>query len=116
MALTTVHHLSKMDVQDRTGDKVGRIRDMLLDVETGRCDYLLLAMDTGGPLSIGGRSDHLTPVPISLLTWRGDSLGIDADRDVLRGAPAFSPEDVQGFSTDYRDKLDRFWGIGGAER
>ncbi len=113
MVLTTLHRLSEMDLFDRSGEKVGRIRDVLLDPESGRCDYLLMSTETGA-FTFGG-TGNLTPIPVSLLTMKENSAILDASKDIVQGAPSFSPREVGSFSGDYREKLNSFWGLGKAE-
>jgi len=108
--LTTIHNLSQMDILDRSGQKLGRVRDVLLDAESGRADYLLMTTESGG-FPMFAQSGTVTPIPLSMVTMRNEYLSIDAPRDEIRGAPSFSLSDVSIFTADYRRKLDNFWGI-----
>lgn len=116
MLLTTLHHLGDMDILDRAGQKMGRVRDVLLDASTGRCEYLLVSADGGGPFGNLGATSNLTPVPLSLFSMKDRVLSMDATRDIFKGAPSFSASDIGTFTPDYLEKLNSFWGIGGGHR
>ncbi|KVC57889.1 PRC-barrel domain-containing protein [Burkholderia stagnalis] len=71
------------------GDDVGRIKDIMLDVHSGRIAYAVLA--SGGTLGIG---DKLLAIPWSAFTLdtrqRCLRLAVPAER--IRDAPGFDPD------------------------
>jgi sporulation protein YlmC with PRC-barrel domain len=70
-----------------SGDRIGRIENVMIDKKSGRVAYAVLSF--GGFLGIG--EDHY-PLPWSLLTYN-ESLGgyeINISEDQLKGAPRYN--------------------------
>jgi sporulation protein YlmC with PRC-barrel domain len=88
--LTDINKASKvmgMKVRNRQNEDVGTIKDLAVDVPSGRIAYAVLSV--GGFLGMG---DKLIAVPIDALTPQQGEEGflIDADKDRLAQAPGFS--------------------------
>ena len=77
------------DVVNRAGEDLGTIKEIMLDVPSGRIAYAVLS--SGGLLGIG---DNLYAIPWSALTLDTDRkcfiLDVDADR--LKDAPGFDKD------------------------
>src|SRR5665213_4459357 len=73
-------------VVDRNGDSLGEIKEIMVDVPTGRVAYAVLSF--GGFL---GLADKLFAVPWSALTLDTDNKQfiLDVDKDRLNDAPGF---------------------------
>jgi sporulation protein YlmC with PRC-barrel domain len=81
--------LSSDDVVNTAGEKLGSIKELMLDIDSGKVCYAVLSF--GGFLSIG---EKLFAVPWSALKVDTDNkrLVMDADEDRLKKAPGFDAE------------------------
>jgi sporulation protein YlmC with PRC-barrel domain len=90
------HRVSKIigtDVRNRKGEKVGDVKDIVLD-DKGAISYAVVS--TGGFLGIG---DRLHAVPWSSLDTKGEkAYGIDIDKAALQKAPGFGSRDWPNFN------------------
>ena len=82
------HRVSKIigsDVRNKTGDKIGDIRDLMVDANG---TIKLAIVSTGGFLGVG---DRLHAVPFDLLTLgpKDDHI-LDIDKSHLQAAPGFT--------------------------
>ncbi|MBI4497345.1 MAG: PRC-barrel domain-containing protein [Chloroflexi bacterium] len=109
MAVLSVERLKGMDVYDREGQRVGNIRDVVLDAQEGCVHYALVG--TGGVLSALGIEDKLFAVPCDRITIGEDRVRLEASRDILKEAPSFSPYQPPQFNREYERKLCDFWQI-----
>src|SRR5579859_1195615 len=75
-----------MTVNNNQNEKMGKVEDLAVDVESGRVVQVILS--TGGFLGIG---DTLTAVPPEALhrDVTNKFLNLDADKEKLKGAPKF---------------------------
>jgi len=91
------HQLGKIDpakklvgreIQTSQGQKVGELKDMVVDLESGRVLYTIVS--AGGFLGI---NDELTAVPPGAFSSSTDTkLIIDADKEKLTAAPRFTKD------------------------
>lgn len=88
------------DVRNTSGEDLGEVTDIMLDLETGNIAYAVV--DMGGFLGIGGK---LFAVPWSAMTLdTGEhEFVVDIDKTRLENAPGFDKDDWPDFS-------DRVWG------
>lgn len=77
------------DVVNTQGENLGEIKDIMLDVPTGRIAYAVLA--SGGMLGIG---EKLFAVPWNALTMDADRecFILDIDKERLKNAPGFDKD------------------------
>jgi hypothetical protein len=101
-----VSELLKTTVENRHGEKLGTIQDLMVGVD-GRLKYAILSH--GGFLGIG---DVLIPIPFGSLT-AGDEKGtavIDIDRQTLEKALSFETKTWPDFATaEWEEKIDRYF-------
>lgn len=86
-------------VENRRGESLGRIEDLVIDPDDGRVAAAIVSM--GAFLGTGGK---LTAIPLPAFT-RDEASGrfiLDVDRETLRRAPGFDPD-------DWPELLDRVW-------
>lgn len=90
------HRVTKIigtDVRNRRGEKIGDVKDIVLD-DKGAIAYAVIS--TGGFLGIG---DRLHAVPWSALGTRGDKdFLLDMDKTALQKAPGFGSREWPDFS------------------
>ncbi|MBT9520134.1 MAG: PRC-barrel domain-containing protein [Dechloromonas sp.] len=81
--------LSSDDVYNPKGEKLGSIKDLMLDIQSGKVCYAVLSF--GGFLSLG---EKLFAVPWSALTVDTENkrLVMDTDEERLKNAPGFDTD------------------------
>jgi hypothetical protein len=88
-------------VQNRKGEDLGSINDVMVDASSGRIAYAILSF--GGFLGIGNK---LFAIPWDALTFKPDKqvFLIRVDKETLEEAPgSFDPN-------DWPDMADKRWG------
>lgn len=87
--LLSASALSSDDVCNPHGEKLGSIKEIMLDIRDGKVAYAV--MSCGGFLSLG---EKLFAVPWSALKVDTENkrLILDADEDRLKGAPGFDKD------------------------
>jgi sporulation protein YlmC with PRC-barrel domain len=99
MALHRATRLVGAPVENLRGESLGKIEDLIIDPGDGRVAAAIVSM--GGFLGIG---EKLTAIPMPALSYE-ESMArfvLDIDRETLRRAPAFDPQ-------DWPELLDRIW-------
>lgn len=91
--VTDAHKASKIigtQVRNKQNERVGTVKDVVLDVRTGKIAYAVLSV--GGMLGAG---DKLVALPLDSLTAQpgGDYFVIDASKDRLSQSAGFNDED-----------------------
>ncbi len=97
------------DVYDRSGGKLGTIRDVMIDKNSGRIAYAILSF--GGFLGIG---DRYHPLPWGTLNYDTKVGGyvVDLDPAVLEGAPAYgSDETIAWEDAEWHRRLHDYYGV-----
>ena len=81
--------LSSDDVYNPKGEKLGSIKELMLDIESGKVCYAVLSF--GGFLSLG---EKLFAVPWSALTVDTENkrFVMDTDEERLKNAPGFDTD------------------------
>ncbi|HEX2154707.1 MAG TPA: PRC-barrel domain-containing protein [Acidimicrobiia bacterium] len=93
----------------RDGEKLGTLKEIMIDLSDGSVAYAVLAR--GG---FGGMGQKLFAVPWAMLTVDGDNhqLSLDADEQLLDDSPGFDPENWPSFSdATWRETVDRHFGL-----
>ncbi|GEM_PF-3537350 len=102
-------NLIGMEVRNEKSEKLGEIKDIVIELESGRAAYAILSV--GGFLGIG---EKLIAVPTMVLTQtdRGELL-LHADREKLLGAPSFDTNHWPDLSNPaWGAKVYRYHGAG----
>jgi len=76
-----------MDVRNQQNEKLGDIKDLAVDLHTGKIAYAV--MSVGGFLGIGERYIAVPPSEFSM-TPDGKDLVLNADKARIQGAPGFA--------------------------
>jgi len=101
-----VSDILKTTVENRRGEKLGTIQDLMVGVD-GRLKYAILSH--GGFLGIG---DVLIPIPFGFL-MAGDEKGtavIDIDKQTLEKALSFETKTWPDFTTaEWEERIDRYF-------
>ena len=87
-------------VRNTSGEDLGKIDEIMIDIPTGRIAYAVLSF--GGFLGMG---DRLFALPWSILKVDEDNkcFILDVDKDVLKNAPGFD-------KNNWPDMSDTTWG------
>ena len=87
-------------VVNRQGEDLGDIKDLMIDVDSGRVAYAVL--EFGGVLGLGSK---LFAVPLSVMEVDTDNQRFifDKDKETLESAPGFDKD-------HWPDFADRTWG------
>lgn len=87
-------------VQNRAGEDLGDIEDIVIDMGEGRIAYAVLSF--GGFLGVG---DKFFALPPDMLEWspEDDTLLLNVDKSSLEKAPGFDKD-------NWPDLADRKWG------
>lgn len=96
-------------VVDREGEKLGTLKDIMLDLSEGKVAYAVLAR--GG---FGGMGEKLFAVPWTMLEVDGENkrLLLDASSEMLDDSPGFDPDNWPSFSDEaWRAGVDRHFGL-----
>jgi len=96
------------DVYNKTGEKLGSIKELMLDIENGNVCYAVLSF--GGFLSLG---EKLFAVPWSALTvdTKNKRFVIDTDEERLKTAPGFDVDHWPNMAdTTWEKSVQTFYG------
>jgi sporulation protein YlmC with PRC-barrel domain len=110
MAAYRASELIGMRVYNTADEELGRIEDLVMDVQDGRVRYAALSF--GGFLGIG---DKLFAVPMHALTIRRvddkPRFVMNADKDRLENAPGFNTDAWPDFANpEWGAEVDAFYG------
>jgi len=111
----TLFRLSKldgMDVKDRNREDSGEIKDVVVDINTGKIRYV--AVSFGGWLGMG---DKLFAMPWNALKMyqtiddpNDRYFVLQLDRSTLKNAPGFDKENWPAFASEHWQNIDKFYG------
>jgi sporulation protein YlmC with PRC-barrel domain len=92
-------------VHNKEDEKLGDIKDIMIDVHTGKIEYMII--EFGGFLGIG---EKLFAVPFKALTLDTErhAFVLDQKREVLENAPGFDKEHWP--DTNAVEKTYAYWG------
>lgn len=76
-----------MEVRNRQNEKLGEIKDLVLDLRSGKVSYAVLAV--GGFLGLGEKLIALPSGALEITSERGHLL-LDADKARIQAAPGFA--------------------------
>jgi sporulation protein YlmC with PRC-barrel domain len=88
-AILSASSIAADPVANAAGDKIADVKDVMIDLATGRVAYLVISY--GGFLGLG---DKLFAVPWSVakVDQSDQSIVIDLDEEILKTAPGFDPD------------------------
>ena len=113
LAINEIDRLISSDKVDGTtvynsaGDKLGSIRNFMVEKRSGRTEYAVL--EFGGFLGIG--TDHY-PIPWSMLSYDTGKGGYVAniDKSQLDNAPRYSQDQRPDYDESYGRSVHTHWG------
>jgi sporulation protein YlmC with PRC-barrel domain len=97
------------DVVNPGGEKLGKLKEVMIDITTGSVSYAVLSR--GGVMGMG---EKLFAIPWSIMTVDGDNeqIVLDVTEDFLDAAPGFDPDHWPEFSSaEWGEDIHRHYGI-----
>lgn len=88
-----VSALTSDEVETQDGEKLGMIKDLVIDLEQGRIAYAVLSF--GGIFGIGSK---LFAVPWQAFGLRGHTLVLDVKKEMLKKAPGLAEDQLPPWS------------------
>lgn len=92
--------ISGEKVVNRQGEDLGDIKDLMIDIDSGRVVYAVL--EFGGFLGLGSKL-FAVPLPAMKVDTENHRFVFDQSKETLKNAPGFDKDDWPDFS-------DRTWG------
>lgn len=88
-AILSASSIAADPVKNAAGDKIADVKDVMIDLATGRVAYLVISY--GGFLGLG---DKLFAIPwnVARVDQSDHSIVIDVDEETLKSAPGFDPD------------------------
>jgi sporulation protein YlmC with PRC-barrel domain len=107
--LASLDKLEGMKVHDSSGDKVGKITDVVFDPSSGKISYFVLS--SGGLFGIGEKG---YAVPFQAFQFRAneDYLTLSMEKERLKNAPEARSD--LAYDSDFAARVDEFYGVGPA--
>lgn len=95
------------EVVNASNEKIARIEDIMLDVETGRANYAVLS--SGGFLGIG--DEHVAiPFEILKVDFENERCVLDVPKERFENAPTFDENDWPDFSNpEFQERIRKHW-------
>jgi hyperosmotically inducible protein len=90
----TARSLMHNTVESSNGDKLGSVKDMVIDTHSGRVDYVIVS--TGGISGVGSRLKAVPPSALSLATTKKNTLSLGITPEQWKGAPDFDKKNLAG--------------------
>lgn len=101
--------LSGTNVHNASGDNLGKVEDLMINVTTGDVDYAVVSF--GGFLGIGNK---LFAVPLQAFTLdtKDEKLILNESKERLEGAPGFDKDHWPSHAdTKWSDEVHSYYGI-----
>ena len=97
-------------VENKKGESIGKIKDVMLDIREGKIEYVVI--ESGGFLGLG---EKLFAVPFQSLKLNTDNEDfiLDVEKSFLESAPGFNKEHWPETNKHYSD-VNNYWGGGGS--
>lgn len=96
-----------MEVRNLADEKLGKVEDLIVNIGSGKTSYVILS--SGGVLGLG---DQLIVVPTQRFNYRehDKKLILDADKDLLKGAPGYDKNRLPDWSDEaWNIKLEEYY-------
>lgn len=103
----TATSIMKDKVCNLEGEKLGEIKDIMIDVNVGTIEYVVL--QTGGFLGIG---EKLFAIPYNVLSidTENHAFILPQSKEVLENAPGFDKDHWPETNNHDYDSYDNYWG------
>ncbi|HTD88353.1 MAG TPA: PRC-barrel domain-containing protein [Candidatus Binatia bacterium] len=93
-------------VVDQTGERIGQLKDIILQPQTGKADLAIVS------LSMPNQTDKLTAIPWQLIqVTEPNRLMVTTDRSKLMSATTFDSTRWPEFDTAYNQRIYTYYGL-----
>jgi sporulation protein YlmC with PRC-barrel domain len=106
---SSTHKANEMigaSVQNKSGEKLGTVRDLAFELPTGRLAYLIVA--SGGILGLGADHHAVPPKTLSHDSSTPRILTIDIAKDRWDASPKFKKDQLTGLNA-HRDEIEKYF-------
>ncbi len=105
--------LSGDDIVNRNGDKLGSLKEIMIDMDSGTVAYGVLSR--GGLAGIG---EKLFAIPWEMFSvdLEEHELVLDIAEDVLDNSPGFDPDNWPTFGNELRSEVHEYYGLAPSRR
>ncbi|WP_194778135.1 PRC-barrel domain-containing protein [Pararhodonellum marinum] len=98
-------------VRTLADEKIGSIKDVMLDAESGKVAYVVLSVDTGF-LNLSSKYFAIPWSAFSFHTEIDDVFILDVDRERLENSPGFDKDNwPSGPQRDFVNEVNTYYGI-----
>lgn len=113
-AVLSSSSLAGDDVVDANGDKLGSLKEIMIDIAHGEVAYAVISR--GGLAGIGEKL-FAVPWEMFVVDLEEHELILDIDEDVLDNSAGFDPDNWPSFSDDeWRTQVHEYYGLGSLPR
>ncbi|MBL0744307.1 PRC-barrel domain-containing protein [Chryseolinea lacunae] len=105
--ILTASSIMKDTIEDPQGEKLGDIKDVMLNVETGAIEYIVL--ESGGFLGLGQKLFAI-PYRALRLNTSEHAFVLDLDKEILKEAPGFDKDHWPGTNSHEFESTNTYWG------
>lgn len=109
MTVLSSSTLSGEEVVNREGENLGDIKDLMIDVQSGRVTYAVL--EFGGFIGMGSK---LCAVPLSAMDLDTDNKRfiLDQSKERLENAPGFDKDNWPDFADEkWNESIHSYYGV-----
>ncbi len=97
-------------VKNAADEKLGEIKDVMLDTESGRVAYAVLSVDTGF-LNLGSKYFAVPWEALEFDTAQEEVVVFNVDKDKLENSPGFDKDNWPGTpQTDFINEVHTYYG------
>jgi sporulation protein YlmC with PRC-barrel domain len=108
VGLTTARQLMHKPVEALTGDKIGSVKDVVINPQTGRIVFVVLA--SGGFAGIGAKLRAVPPSALSQASAKRGMLALEIGPKKWKSAPTMSKDELAKFgNADLAKKIYAFY-------
>lgn len=99
------------DVKNLRGEELGSVKDIMIDTQTGKVSYLVVAF--GGFMGIGDKYFAVPMEAISIDPGNSKLIILDVNKDKLENAPGFNKDSWPNHpQKEFIDEVYHFFGYG----
>lgn len=109
MDIISSERIRAMEVLDSGGARLGSVKDLLIDLWTGRVRYVVVAAASHRLAGALGLGERLVAIPLEALRRDNGQLTLPRGVTALAGAPAFAASRPPAFDDDYERELATYW-------
>ena len=100
--------LCKDDIKNATGEKIGSVKDIMIDTETGQVEYYVVSV--GGFFGLGDEL-HAVPPQALRVDTQDECLIMDVTKERMENAPGFDQDNWPNTADNtFRDKVYGHYG------